>query len=152
MTRTTAFAAWTQALAARGFVVLPASHAVPVELWLREPAGTVLHLRARGTTLALRRHAAADLTGLLLRAECDCAEHRTAGARARSVLRPGAVPLAEAVLDGADAFGWRGVEAGLLDVAGAAPLFDALLERLGEGRAPAYPRVFARIVDGSHVA
>ena len=29
------FAAWTSALTIRGFTVLPSSHAVPIELWLR---------------------------------------------------------------------------------------------------------------------
>lgn len=130
MTSTSAFAAWTTALTERGLSVLASSHAVPVQLWAREPGHGVLHFTARGTTVALRRYRANDLTGLILRAECDCAEHRTAGAGQRTVLVPGAVPLAERVVDGRVEFGWGGIEAGLLDVPSAAVLFDRLHEQL----------------------
>lgn len=123
------FSAWTAALAERGLTVLPTSHAVPVQLWARDRAGA-LHFTAQGTTVRLRRYDASALTGLILRAECDCEEHRTAGAGRRTVLVPGAAPLAEQVIDGRDAFGWTGIEAGLLDVASAAVLFDRLLDRL----------------------
>lgn len=125
-----AFAAWTELLRARGFVVLPASHRVPVELWLREPSGHVLHLRARGTSIVLRRYDAADLTGLILRSECDCEAHRQAGAARRTVLAPGAMPLAEARYDGAAEHGWTGVRAALVDVPTAIGLFDVLVESL----------------------
>ncbi len=122
------FATWVADLSARGHAVLAASHAVPVQLWLREPGdhGTVLHYLARGTRVTLRRYAATDLTALVLRAECDCEEHRTAGAGSRTVLTPGATPVAEVVLDGAKEFGWSGAEAGLMDVATAAELFEEL--------------------------
>lgn len=122
------FATWVADLSARGHAVLAASHAVPVQLWLREPGdhGTVLHYLARGTRVTLRRYAATDLTALVLRAECDCEEHRTAGAGSRTVLTPGATPVAEVVLDGATEFGWSGAEAGLMDVATAAELFEEL--------------------------
>ena len=122
------FATWVADLSARGHAVLAASHAVPVQLWLREPGdrGTVLHYLARGTRVTLRRYAATDLTTLVLRAECDCEEHRTAGAGSRTVLTPGATPIATVVLDGAKEFGWSGAEAGLLDVATAAELFEGL--------------------------
>jgi hypothetical protein len=111
--------------------VLSNSHAVPVELWLREAgSGTVLVFRSRGTRVTLRRYAATDITGLLLRSECDCAAHREAGATRRTTLAPGATPLAEAVYDGADELGWVGYQAGLLDVASASVLFDRLLGRL----------------------
>jgi hypothetical protein len=130
------FATWVADLSARGHAVLAASHAVPIQLWLREPGdrGSVLHFLARGTTVTLRRYAATDLTALVLRSECDCEEHRTAGAGSRTVLTPGAVPIDEVVLDGAAAFGWTGYEAGLLDVATAAELFAEMRHEL-DGRA-----------------
>jgi hypothetical protein len=124
------FAEWTGRLRADGFVVLPQSHAVPVDLWLRQPDGRVLHLRARGTRLVLRVHEPSDLTTVLLRAECDCEAHRTAGAAGRLVLTPGATPSAEAVYDGAAEVGWTGVAAGLLGVADAAGILVLLLARL----------------------
>ncbi len=37
------FASWTRALSARGYGVLPTSHAVPVSLWLRD-GDRVLHV------------------------------------------------------------------------------------------------------------
>jgi hypothetical protein len=130
MTRQLDFSTWTAALAARGFTVLSPSHAVPVQLWLRT-GDDVLHLSAQGTRVVLRRHAATDLTSLILRAACDCEEHRTAGASSRTVLAPGAQPLDEAVLDGAALFGWSSWEAGLLDVPTAAGILESLLARLG---------------------
>jgi hypothetical protein len=77
--------------------------------------------------VVLRRYTAAALAGLILRSQCDCEEHRTAGAAARTALVPGAVPLAEAVYDGAQELGWVGYQAGLLDVPSAAVLLDRLL-------------------------
>lgn len=129
-TASTSFAAWSAALAARGLAVLPASHVVPVELWLRERTGEVLVLRARGTSVVLRRYAASALTGLILRAECDCEVHRVAGAGQRTVLIPGSRALAEVSVDGRAEFGWSGFEAGLLDVPAAAALFDRLYAQL----------------------
>jgi hypothetical protein len=131
------FASWTAHLARRGFGVLTASHAVPVELWAIPPGDpdSVLHLRARGTRVVLRRYAAGDLATLVLRSECDCAEHRAAGASGRTVLLPGAVPEAEVVYDGAARQGWRSHEAGLLEVDEAAAVFEELLALL-----PAVPR------------
>ena len=124
------FAAWVAALSGRGHAVLAASHAVPVQLWLRPPDGSVLHFLARGTRVTLRRYAGSDLTSLVLRAECDCEEHRTAGAGSRTVLTPGAVPAAEVVFDGAAELGWSGIEAGRLDVPTAAAMFDEMLAQL----------------------
>lgn len=132
------FTRWTRALSARGYVVLPASHAVPVSLWLREaePAGTapgrVLHFAARGTRLRLAVYRATDLTTLLLRAACDCAEHRQAGATGRVVLNPGAEPLEVHEIDGAQVFGWRGHEAALLPLQETAGLFEGLVARLAQ--------------------
>jgi hypothetical protein len=126
------FGEWTDRLRADGFTVLPQSHAVPVDLWVREPGGRVLHLRARGTRVLLRAYEGSAFTTVLLRAECDCAAHRAAGAAGRLVLAPGAQPLAEAEYDGAAEAGWSGVAAGLLRVEEAAGLFVLLLARLGD--------------------
>ena len=127
------FPSWTRALSARGFAVLPSSHAIPVSLWLREgdPVdGRVLHFAARGTRLRLVAYRPTDLTTLLLRAACDCADHRQAGATGRVVLNPGAEPLEVHELDGAAVFGWRGHEAALLPLHGAAGILESLLPRL----------------------
>jgi hypothetical protein len=131
------FTRWTRALSARGYGVLPTSHAVPVSLWLRDgdPAdawtgGRVLHFGARGTRLRLTAYRHTDLTTLILRAACDCAEHRQAGAAGRTVLNPGAVPLEVHELDGAEVFGWSGHEAALLPLQDAAGILESLLPRL----------------------
>lgn len=126
------FADWTDRLRSQGLVVLSQSHAVPVDLWVREPSGRVLHLRARGTRLVLRAYRSSDLTTVLLRSECDCEAHRAAGAAGRLVLTPGARPVAEAEYDGAAEEGWSGVDAGLLGVTEAAGIFALLLSRLGD--------------------
>ncbi len=127
------FAGWTRALSARGYGVLPASHAVPVSLWLRDEAADgsrVLHFSARGTRLRLAAYRPADLTTLLLRAACDCEEHRQAGATGRVALNPGAEPLEVHELDGGRVFGWVGHEAALLPLQEAAGVLESLLPRL----------------------
>ena len=133
------FTRWTSALSARGYGVLPASHAVPVSLWLRDDApepgsdsgeGRVLHYSARGTRLRLAAYRSSDLTTLILRAACDCAEHRQAGATGRIALNPGAEPLEVHELDGAKVFGWHGHEAALLPLQETAGILESLLPRL----------------------
>ena len=128
------FASWTRALGARGYGVLPASHAVPVSLWLRGDdgpgEGRVLHFSARGTRLRLVAYRPSDLTTLILRAACDCEEHRQAGATGRVALNPGAEPVEVHELDGARVFGWRGHEAALLPLQEAAGILESLLPRL----------------------
>ena len=132
------FAGWTRALSARGYGVLPASHAVPVSLWLRDDddgtEGRVLHFAARGTRLRLVAYQPSDLTTLILRAACDCEEHRQAGATGRVALNPGAEPLEVHELDGAKVFGWRGHEAALLPLHEAAGILESLLPRLEQRR------------------
>lgn len=125
-----AWSRWTADLASRGLTVLPQSHLVPVDVWLLGPNGELLHLTGRGTTLRLRRYVESDLTGLLLRAECDCKSHREAGATARVALRPDAVPLASVAYDGAALRGWTGVHAAALRPVELAPLLDVLLDVL----------------------
>jgi hypothetical protein len=123
------FPTWLDRLRASGHRVLLA-HAVPAQLWLARPDGTVLHLLARGTTVTLRRYDASALATVVLRSECDCESHRTAGAGSRVALVPGAEPIAEAVLDGAAELGWRSVEAALLPVPRLAAVFDLLSAEL----------------------
>ena len=131
MATTLSFTDWVADLARHGFEVLAATHAVPIQLWLRTADGAALHFLARGTRLTLRRYDERDLAALILRAACDCEEHRTAGAGVRTVLVPGAVPVAEAVFDGAAELGWRGYEAGRVDVWFAAEVFTGLLPEVG---------------------
>jgi hypothetical protein len=123
------FPSWTRALSARGYAVLPQSHAVPVSLWLRDE-DRVLHFAARGTRLRLSSYRQTDLTTLILRSACDCEEHRQAGAAGRIVLNPGAVPLDVHELDGSSVFGWRGHEATLLSLQETAGIFESLLARV----------------------
>ncbi len=140
-------ASWTRALSARGYGVLTASHAVPVSLWLRDDSpepgadrgagdGRVLHYSARGTRLRLAAYRPSDLTTLILRAACDCAEHRQAGATGRVALNPGAEPLEVHELDGARVFGWRGHEAALLPLQETAGILESLLPRLSATHHP----------------
>ena len=120
-------------LAPRGLRVLPQSHLVPVDVWLAGP-GSLLHLTGRSTRVRLRTYSASDLTTLEVRSECDCRSHRDAGAAERVVLRPGALPTAEAVYDGAAHHGWTGVEAARLGVLELVPVLDVLLaDLLGPG-------------------
>ena len=124
---------WHDVVTRRGLRVIPNSSVVPIDVWLTDPRvpSRVTRLLARGTTVRLLGYDSSDLSALLLRSECDCEEHRTAGAGSRTVLNPGAAAAAEVVFDGARELGWRGYEAGLLDIAGAGAMFDSMLEELG---------------------
>jgi hypothetical protein len=125
-------ASWADVLASRGLRALPQSQFVPIDAWLVYPRSPshLLRLVARGTRVRLTSYDRSDLTTLLLRAGCDCEEHRQAGAAGRPGLRPGAAPAAEAVYDGAQHEGWTGVEAGLLRPDDVAPVLDGLLSLL----------------------
>ena len=79
MTTPLTFRTWTAALSARGWTVLSPSHAVPVQLWLA-PVTPCCTCSPGAPAWCSARYAASDLTSLLLRSACDCAEHRTAGA------------------------------------------------------------------------
>ena len=70
------------------------------------------------------------MTTLILRAACDCAAHRQAGAAGRLALNPGATPLELHELDGAEVFGWRGHEAAMLPLHQSAGILESLLPRL----------------------
>lgn len=126
----------SSALHTAGLALLPASERVPLTLLLRpsttdaHPDPRLLRLTARGTTVRLEAYDAADLTVALLRAECDCQEHRAAGAAYRSMLAPGAVPTSSVAIDGTQRFGWRAIEAAMLGPDDVAPLLVELLDRL----------------------
>jgi hypothetical protein len=137
MTTSSTTGAWADALAALHLLPLPHSTYVPVDAWLldRTSPDRLLHLRARGTTVRLTAYDARDLTSLLLRAECDCEQHRQAGAAGRLVLRPGARPLDAAVYDVAAEAGRTGVAAGLLRADDVAPLLLSLHADLTAGSA-----------------
>jgi hypothetical protein len=125
---------WVHVLRAHGLRALPHSRFVPVDAWLvdlRSPS-LVLRLLARGTTVRLAAYERDDVTTLLLRAECDCEEHRLAGAAARAALRPAARPLTDAAYDGAARAGWTGVAAGLLRPDDVAPVLELLWRQLQE--------------------
>jgi hypothetical protein len=132
MTTTSLATSWAHVLSAHDLRVLPRTQLVPIDAWLADPRtpARLLRLLARGTTVRLMAYDRSDLTTLLLRAECDCEEHRLAGAAGRSALRPDASPVAEVVFDGAERAGWTGVEAGLLRPDGVAPVLDELLGAL----------------------
>jgi len=136
---------WTANLAGRGITVLPPSAAVPVELHAALSDGRGLHFRCRGTQVRMRVFAAEDVrlavparalapTELPLTTErwVPLAEVEAAGAldvaRARVVFT--GTPQAVAAIDGAQRYGWRGYEAGLLRIGQAAALFDELLGAL----------------------
>jgi hypothetical protein len=123
---------WADLLASQGLRVLPQSHFVPIDAWLVDPRSPsrLLRLVARGTRVRLMVHETSDLTTMLVRAECDCEEHRQAGAAGRPTLRPGAHPLVELTYDGAQRAGWSGVAAGRLRPDQAAPVLDELLRAL----------------------
>ncbi len=138
MTSTLHASSWADVLSARGLRVLPHSRFVPLDVWLVDPRdpSQLLHLLARGTRVRLAVYDRSDLTTLLLRAECDCEEHRLAGASGRPALRPGVTPVAEAVYDGAVRAGWSGIAAGLLRTEEVAPILDELYLELQQ-EAPA---------------
>ena len=134
MTTTVTTPSWADVLATRGLRLLPQSQLVPIDAWLAAPRSPsrLLRLVARGTRVRLTVYDGSDLTTMLVRAECDCEEHRQAGAAGRPALRPGAAPLAEVVYDGARRDGWTGVAAGLLRPDEVAPVLDLLLHDLAE--------------------
>ncbi len=126
---------WHDVVTALGLRVLPHSSFVPIDVWLTDPRrpARVMRLLARGTTVRLQAFDSDDLAALMLRSECDCQEHRLAGAAGRIALRPGARPLEEWSYDGA-ADGWTGVTAGMLDRNDVAPILGRLWPHRAETR------------------
>jgi hypothetical protein len=121
--------AFADLLASRGLRLLPGSYAVPVDVMVELPDGTVAHFTARGTTITLALHAKSALQSMVIPPECGCGQHHEPVGPTRTALRAGAVPLTERTIDGELAFGWTGHEAGLLRLADAAAYFFGLLVR-----------------------
>jgi hypothetical protein len=131
-------ATFATALTDRGLHLLPGSHAVPVDLLVRLPDGTLAHFTARGTTLRLRRYRSDALVSIVIAPECGCGDHHPRSGPDRLVLGAHAVPVAEEVIDGRSEFGWTAHEAGSLRLAEASGYFFRLLAALTE--IPAEPR------------
>jgi len=138
------FDTWIARLRARGFVLCPASSAVPVEVRGVTPRGVGVHFRCRGVRVRLRVYRPGRAAWQIpLRDDGWCPEeslelwvHRpVVGAgvpeRGRLVFPDEAPPDDELVLDGSREWGWRSHEAGLLRAAEAAPLFDLMLAGAG---------------------
>ncbi|WP_045876532.1 hypothetical protein [Pseudofrankia sp. DC12] len=144
------FEAWLGRLRNDGYLLCPASTAVPVELRAVRPDGWGLHLRCRGVQvrLGLYRPGRSAWQVPLRDREVvpeealELWEHRPL----RHVAEPGAGPGAtlptgtrivftgsqdlpdhQLVFDGSREHGWRGHEAGLLRAGAAAEIFTALL-------------------------
>jgi hypothetical protein len=129
-------------LRSEGYLVCPASSAVPVELRGVRPDGIGLHFRCRGVTVRLdwyRSGRAAWQTPVWddrwsPEEALELWTHEPAeptGAIpdvARLVFPDGGEPDRQVVLDGAREWGWRSHEAGLLPPARAAVLFTRLLD------------------------
>ncbi|GAA1569934.1 hypothetical protein GCM10009789_24370 [Kribbella sancticallisti] len=122
--------AFADLLASRGLRLLPGSHAVPVELLVQLPDGTIARFTARGTRLRLRHYSPDALTSLTIEAECGCGDHHPQTGPNRVTLSAFAVPLAEHTIDGELLFGWQHHEAGALRLADAATHFFTLLPLL----------------------
>ena len=138
------FDTWIARLRARGFILCPASSAVPVELRAVLPGGVGVHFRCQGVRVRLRVYrpgrAAWQIplrdTGWCPEESLELWVHQpvTGDAvpdRGRLVFPDEARPDDEIVLDGAREWGWRSYEAGLLRAAQAAPLFDLMLAGAG---------------------
>jgi hypothetical protein len=137
------FEAWLDRLRTDGYLLCPASTAVPVELRAVRPDGWGVHLRCRGVRVRLGLYRPGRSawqvplwdTEAMPEDALELWEHRPltpagmplpAGTR---VAFTGAAdtPDHEVVFDGARERGWRGHEAGLLAPAGAAALFAELM-------------------------
>jgi hypothetical protein len=140
------FEAWLGRLRNDGYLLCPASTAVPVELRAVRPDGWGLHLRCRGVHVRLGlyrpgrpawqvplrdRHVIPEETLELwehrpLRQAADPGVGLPAGTR---IVFTGTedLPDHQLVFDGSREHGWRGHEAGLLRAGAAAEIFVALL-------------------------
>jgi hypothetical protein len=142
------FQAWMARLRSEGYLVCPASSAVPVEFRVVRPDGVGLHFRCRGVRVRLgwyRPGRAVWQTPIRDERWCpeealELWEHRPVDLAGevpdygRIVFPDGGEPDREVTLDGAREWGWRSHEAGLLRTATAAVLFTRLLA-VAEGSA-----------------
>lgn len=114
-------------LDAHGLRLLPGSFAVPVNLLVELPDGSIAHFTASGTTIRLALHDPHALTSIVVPTDCGCGKHHKRTGPRRTVVDTQATPLVERSIDGTTAFGWHAHEAGLLRPAGALPYFFDLL-------------------------
>ncbi|MBL7494797.1 hypothetical protein [Frankia nepalensis] len=137
------FEAWLDRLRTDGYLLCPASSAVPVELRAVRPDGWGVHLRCRGVhvRLGLYRPGRSVWQVPLWDREVvpedalELWEHQPPPSAAgllpvgTRIAFTGAAdaPDHQAVFDGATERGWRGHEAGLLSPADAAKIFGTLL-------------------------
>jgi hypothetical protein len=144
------FEAWLGRLRLDGYLICPASTALPVELRAVRPDGWGIHLRCRGVHVRLglyRPGRAAWQVPLRDRyaipeESLELWEHRplrqaTADVTPAGTALPAGTRIAftgdhetpdhQVVFDGSRERGWRGYEAGLLRAGGAAEIFTALL-------------------------
>jgi hypothetical protein len=136
---------WTRDLAGRGITVTAPTTTVPVDLWALTEEGLALHLRCRGRRVRLSVWVAATLRRAVPGAVVDLPGHPARVERlvgvddapdAPLVVPSGTEPERVVEIDGADRFGWTGVEAGRLTVGEAAALLDELLVEAGLLAAP----------------
>lgn len=138
------FDRWLSRLRDRGFVLCPASSAVPVDVRCLTPTGVGLHFRCRGVRvrLAVYRPGRAawqvplrdedarpeETLELWQHRPVDLAEGApSTGARLTFTGDPDPPPDREAMIDGSLVWGWCSHEAGLLRPREAAPLLELLL-------------------------
>jgi hypothetical protein len=137
------FKAWMNRLRADGYLLCPGSSAVPVDVRGVRRDGVGLHFRCRGTAVRLAAYRPGRAAWqVAVRDAGWCPEeslqlwvHRPLDGtppppEARLAFPGDAGPDREVILDGADAWGWRHHEAGLLRPDAAAQLFDHLLAAL----------------------
>ncbi|OHV43106.1 hypothetical protein BBK14_10775 [Parafrankia soli] len=139
------FESWLARLRDRGFVMCPASSAIPVDVRAVAADGTGLHFRCRGVRVRLAVYRPGRAAWQTPLRDENWAPEESLELWERRPLRDGTVPAkgrlvfvadgedgaaepdAEIVLDGARSRGWRGHEAGLLRTAEAASLFENML-------------------------
>lgn len=136
---------WTRDLAGRGITVTAPTTTVPVDLWALTDDGSALHLRCRGRRVRLSVWVAASLRRSVPGVVVDLPGHPAQDERLVGLYEAPAAPLVvpagvkpERVveIDGAERFGWTGIEAGRLTVGEAAGLLDQLLSEAGLALAP----------------
>lgn len=142
--------AWMNRLRADGYLVCPGSCAVPVDVRGVRGDGVGLHFRCRGTAIRLAAYRPGRAAWqVAVRDASWCPEESLQlwvhspldgtppPTDARLAFPGDAGPDREVILDGSDAWGWRGHEAGLLRPDTAARLFDHLLATLADPTATA---------------
>lgn len=136
---------WTRDLAGRGITVTAPTTTVPVDVWALTDDGLALHLRCRGRRVRLSVWDSSSLRRAVPGSVVDLPGHPAREERlvglevaptAPVVVPAGVEPRRVVEIDGAERFGWTGIEAGRLTVGEAAGLLDELLVAAGLALAP----------------